>query len=309
MRLYVRVPASTSNLGPGFDCLGLALDLYLQIEAEVATSGLVIEVDGEQAATVPRDAGNLVHAALDRELRRAGRSLPGLHLRIHNDIPLGRGLGSSAAAALAGLVAGAILARDGEAPDATSVLHAGAEIEGHPDNVVPALLGGLTASAMSDGRVATTRLPFPESLAILLVIPDREVPTEAARRLLPEMVPRADAVFNCAHVALLLGALHNEDFGAVRDALRDRLHQDLRLGLVPGLAEALRRLDAEPHCVGAALSGSGPTLLGLFAPGASADAGTASVAALAAHGIGAVRRWVRPDRHGLWWDIRTRQST
>jgi homoserine kinase len=303
VKLRVRVPASTSNLGPGFDCLGLALDLHLTIEVETTPAGLWIEATGAHAGGVPLDSDNLVHACLSRALRRAGRPVPGLRIAIHNDIPIARGLGSSAAATLAGLVAGEILAQDGAPPDATRVLAAAAEIEGHPDNVSPALLGGFVASALDGGRVQATCLHFPAGLSIVLVVPDAEVPTATARRLLSESVSRSDAVFNLGRLAMLLGALQSGDLGALRQATQDRLHQKWRLELVPGLGDGLEALASEPGCAAAVLSGSGPTLLGLFTdppPGAGARA----VEVLRRHGVQASVQRVHPDTQGLWWDAR-----
>jgi homoserine kinase len=297
--MRVRVPASTSNLGPGFDCLGLALDVYLEAEAQLGGQELAIEVEGADADRISRDATNLVHACLRRSLRRAGLAATGLRLRIRSDIPLGRGLGSSAAATVAGLLLGHLLVRH-EPPDLESLLAEAVEVEGHPDNAAPALFGGFMASAMVGERVHVCRLPFPEDVDVVLVVPDREVSTERARALLPSVVPLADAVHNLQRLALLLGSL-SRGAGDLRPALGDRLHQARRLELLPGLGEALASLEADPECLGAALSGSGPTLLG-FVRRTAPNPGAAAVRALARAGVGAVVRRARVEPRGAAWE-------
>jgi homoserine kinase len=295
----VRVPASASNLGPGFDCLGLALDLQLEVEAELVPRGLEIELEGEGAAQLPRDATNLVHACARRVLRRAGCEPVGLRLRLRNPIPLGRGLGSSAAATVAGLIAGSLLARPSE-PDRAQVLELATEIEGHPDNAAPALFGGLVAGCVDAGRVFTVGFSFPADLEVLLVVPEIEVATEHARKVLPRQVPLEDAVFGLQRLALLLGALASRDGEHLRVAMQDRLHEPVRLGLVPGLAEALDALRTDRAAFGAALSGSGPTLVGFVRRGVP-DAGRTAVEILNRHGVAAVVRRVDVSPHGASW--------
>ncbi len=299
MRCVVQVPASTSNLGPGFDCLGLALEWLLTVEVETGVAENRIENAGASAAQLPPGAPNLVYECFARVVRPALGRVPPIALRITSDIPVARGLGSSGAAAIAGLLAGALVAGPG-APDLDLVLQAAVDIEGHPDNVAASLYGGLTASVVDGARVHMTRLPFPASLSIIAVIPDRRVETHRARALLPESVPLADAVFNLSRVALLAGALASENDALAGIALADRLHQDRRLGLVPGLATALDALRAEPGCVGAVLSGSGPTLLA-FVRDPGPDFGAAARGVLAAHGVPAVVRALRPQLCGATW--------
>lgn len=306
MQIQVRVPATTSNLGAGFDCLGLALDLGLQVEIDSTSSGLQIELQGSETEGIALDAGNLIYASLCRVLRRAGLPDRALRIRIRNDIPLGRGLGSSAAAIVAGTVAGHLLAHD-TAPERGAILRLATEIEGHPDNAAPALYGGLVASAVEGPRVLATRLPFPEALAIVLVIPEVEVSTHAARALLPQQVPLADAVHNSSRVALLLGGFVSGDDVLIGAGMRDRLHEMHRLPLVPGLEDALTALRQEEGCIGAALSGSGPTLLAFHRrPGP--ESGARAVEVLARHGIAARSRVQRPDLQGARWHRLSRGS-
>jgi len=300
MLVRVCVPASTSNLGPGFDCLGLALDLHLILEASAAGDGLRIEATGPEAAQIPVDSTNLVYASLSRVLRSAGKPSRGLSLRVTSDIPLGRGLGSSGAAILAGIVAGHLLAGQAE-PDRDTVLREAFEIEGHPDNVAASLLGGLVACALEGDRVLSVRLPFPADLIVLLVVPEYQVATEAARLLLPRTVPLADAVFDLSHLALLIGGLCRDDLELLRAAMQDRLHQEHRLGLVPGLGAALAALREERGCLAAAVSGAGPTLFALRRD-AGSDAGAAAVDELRRHGVRAQARVLRPDLRGATWE-------
>jgi homoserine kinase len=300
MRVRVRVPASTSNLGPGFDCLGLALQLYTTVEVESPAPGLALRVSGAEPEGIPPGRDNFVLRGLCHALGRPLEEPPALRIAIHNDIPVGRGLGSSGAAWVAGLVAGRLLAGDDVVP--RSLLDAATRLEGHPDNVAPALLGGLVASAADAGQVHAVGVPLPAGLSLVLVIPDRTTSTQAARALLPSVVPFADAVHNVAHTALLLGALVRGDWELVRPALHDRLHQERRLSLVPGLAEALAALDGEPGCAGAVLSGSGPTLVGFLRDDASAT-GHAAAAVLARHGVPARVCRVRPELAGVGWEL------
>ena len=297
MRIHLRVPGSTSNLGPGFDCLGLAIDLRLEVDLATEGREILIEIEGPESTGIPTGTDNLVYASLCRVFRRAGKTPPaGLQLLIRNDIPLGRGLGSSGAAIVAGVLAGSLLLGEAEL-DLAAVLRQATEIEGHPDNVAPALLGGFVASAVDSDRVHTCRLAFPPDLTVLLVIPDVEVSTALARAQLPPTVPLGDAVFNLQRLALLLGSLAGTP-ADLRPALQDRLHQDVRLGLLPGLAEALRALDGAPGCLGACVSGSGPTLLGFFRGDPPEGAGVTALEALRRHQIQARDRTARVDPRG-----------
>jgi homoserine kinase len=300
LELRVRVPASTSNLGPGFDCFGLALDLHLTVDARVGGGGLEIETAGSCAAGIATDAGNLVYAALERVLRRAGKPIPPLVLRVHNEIPLERGLGSSGAAVLAGVLAGHLLAFD-EAPDPRAVLRDAAETEGHPDNVAPSLLGGFVACGLDSEGVLAVRLPTPADLLFLLVIPERGVSTSAARQVLPGSIPFRDAAYNLSRVALLVGALCGGRTEFLRAAMQDRMHEPYRLDAVPGLRAALAALRAEPAVLGAALSGSGPTLIACVAGDDRAPA-VAALECLQRAGVAATSRVARPSSSGATWE-------
>jgi homoserine kinase len=262
----VRVPASTANLGAGFDALGLALGLYNEIEVERAGEGLQLVIEGEGTERLQAlGPQNLVARAVTGTLAHFGERPEGLRVRMLNRIPLSRGLGSSSAAVLGGTAAAAALADVAMPPEA--LLDLALPLEGHPDNIAPALLGGLTVATLADGRVRCVRLPVPEALQAVAVIPDFRLATTKARQALPPTVPRVDAVFNVGRVALFLAAMQTGRLDLLREGTQDRLHQPYRAPLVPGMPEVL----AEGERAGAVasfLSGAGPTLLALATEGA-----------------------------------------
>jgi homoserine kinase len=270
-RVKVRVPASSANLGPGFDVLGLALGLYNEIEVQREGDRLQVLVEGEGAERLQTLGGqNLVARATVGTLRRLGVRDEGFSVRMLNRIPLSRGLGSSSAAAVGGVVAAVALAGAVHGPE--EILDLALPLEGHPDNIASALLGGLTVAAVVDGRVRCVKLPIPETLRVIAVIPAFHLPTSKARKALPASVARPDAVFNLGRLALFLAALQTGRLDLLRDAAEDRLHQPYRAALIPGMDEVL----AEGHRAGALaafLSGAGPTLLALVS-GDSHDVGT-----------------------------------
>ncbi len=258
-----RVGASSANLGPGFDSFGLALGLLDEVRVRVtSTPGVVVEVAGEGSGELAGGEQHLVVRALRRAVRAAGvQQPPGLHLLCQNSIPHGRGLGSSAAAVVAGLVAGQSLARTATGDDRLDVDHLLAlatEIEGHPDNAAAALLGGLTVSWTQGGRPRAVRVtPHPEIVALLLV-PDLRLATRHARSLLPTTVSHADAAANAARAALLVLAL-TQDPGLLLTATEDRLHQSQRRPGMPQTLDLVDRLRAAGRP--AVVSGAGPSVL------------------------------------------------
>ncbi len=257
MRISVRVPATSANLGPGFDCLGLALQLHNEVTVDTQAEPAVTW-EGEGAEELPTDGTDMVTRAMQYVATEAGAELPKFELRSLNRIPLERGLGSSSAAVVAGVVLADVLL--GTELDARQRLEAAVAVEGHPDNVAPAFSGGLVLSYLSeDGGWRSERLPLADGVRPDALIPLTErIPTEEARRALPAEVPFADAVFNASHAALVTVALSSSP-GLLPEALRDRLHQDARLALVPPVRAVFDRLRADgvPVCV----SGAGPTLL------------------------------------------------
>jgi homoserine kinase len=256
----VRVPATSANLGPGFDALGLALSLYDDVVVRVADEGLFVDVAGEGADTVPRTRRHLVVRALHAGFDALGGQPRGLEVVCANRIPHSRGLGSSAAAIVAGLTAARALVLGGaDTLDDDALLALAAELEGHPDNVAACLLGGLTlAWTPADGPARAVRLPVSPALRPVVFVPTSSSSTAKARKLLPETVPHADAARNAARSALLVHALA-ADPGLLLAATEDRLHQQYRAPSqvkTAGLVDALRA-DGVP----AVVSGAGPSVL------------------------------------------------
>jgi homoserine kinase len=258
VRVHVRVPATSANLGPGFDALGLALALYNEVSATEA-DGVTVTIEGEGAGRLPAGGRNVVARGVRHAYEAAGRPFRGVALTCVNRVPAARGLGSSAAAWVGGLVAGNALLGGPLSRD--TLLALAARAEGHPDNVTAAMCGGLTVScALYDGRVTALSLPVPEAVRWVVLVPEVTSATAEARAVLPEAVPRADAVFNVQRVALLLAALQSGRVDVLGDALDDRLHQPYRLRLfpwMPGVVDAARAAGA----LGCVLSGAGPSLL------------------------------------------------
>ena len=265
----VRVPATSANLGPGFDALGLALALHDEVEARLTASGLTITVDGEGADAVPTDESHLVVRAMRRTFELLRAQPDGLALACVNRIPHGRGLGSSAAAIVAGILLARALVTDGaeQLPDG-AVLALASEIEGHPDNVAACLIGGLTVAWLADGARAVRRDVDPAVSPVVLV-PPFTASTEAARRLLPATVPHRDAAFAAGRAALLVAALTGTP-QALFDATEDRLHQAYRAPAMAPSAELMATLRAAG--LPAVLSGAGPTVLVLARGEAEAQA-------------------------------------
>lgn len=286
----MRVPATSANLGPGFDCLGMALDLYNTVEMEATRAGAEVAVEGEGAEGLGAAARDLVLGAAERVFGAAGRRPAGLRVRLVNAVPVARGLGSSAAAVVGTLVAANALVGNPLSPG--DLLDLAVELEGHPDNATPALFGGVTVSCSpgdaagearaggaADGgeaggpagrRTVFLRFDPPPGLALAVIVPDRPLPTAAARAVLPRQVARVDAVFNLQRACLLTAALRDGRLDLLATALEDRLHQPYRAALLPGLSEALERARRAPALLGACLSGSGSSVLVFLRPGEEA---------------------------------------
>ncbi|HWT33838.1 MAG TPA: homoserine kinase [Microbacterium sp.] len=257
--VVVRVPATSANLGPGFDTLGLALSVYDELTVtQLDDDRLEIDVTGQGTEDVPRDASHLVVQAMDHAYRAVGRTRPGIHLRAHNAIPHGRGLGSSGAAVVSGLLAAKGLL-DGDAelgPDL--LLKLATELEGHPDNVAPALFGGLTIAWVDETGPQHKKLLVHRGVAPLVLVPDFTMSTKEARTYDPQQVTREDAVFNVSRSALLIAAL-TQSPELLLAATEDKLHQSYRAQAMPEtdrLVQALRRAG-----FAAVVSGAGPSVL------------------------------------------------
>lgn len=258
-RVTVRAPATSANLGPGFDALGLALARYDEVDVATASSGVRVEVDGEGAGEVPADEKHLVVRAIRAGLDALGADQPGLVLRCRNTIPHGRGLGSSAAAIVAGVAAAYGLT--GTPLDRDRALATVAELEGHPDNVAACLYGGLTVAWTEAGTARAARLVPDPGVRPVLYVPDTALSTDVARGLLPETVPHADAAANSGRAALLVAALTDRP-ELLPAATEDRLHQRYRAPAMPVSAGLVERLRADG--LAAVISGAGPTVLALL---------------------------------------------
>lgn len=255
----LRIPASVSNLGPGFDALSVAVQLYLRVR--------IVEMLPESPgvfeaafAGIPPRGENRIEAAFRHAAARAGAAQPcGMRVEISSEIPAGAGLGSSGAATIAGL---RLYERATSPLTPARLLAMAHEMEGHPDNAAASLLGGLTVSCVhDDGRVTARSGPWPDAIRFVVATPDNGLDTRQARRVLPAMVPLPDAVFNLQRALLLLRAIESGTYGDLREAMRDRWHQPIRASLVPGLEAALA-LD-DPEILGVCLSGSGPSIVAL----------------------------------------------
>lgn len=253
----VQTPATSANLGPGFDALGLALTLCDTVTAEVVGEGLMIDVRGEGADVVPRDSSHLLYRAMSAAFDLLGETPPGLRLSCENVIPHGRGLGSSAAAISAGIVLARALVEGGhDRLDDRAVLQLATDLEGHPDNVAAALFGGLAIAWIDGAAAEAVRLDV--DVDVTVFVPPEAVPTETARELLPAEVSHVDAAFNVGRAALLIAALREEPSRLI-SATEDRLHQSFRAEVMPASYKLLRQLRVEG--IPAVISGAGPSVL------------------------------------------------
>lgn len=254
----VRVPATSANLGPGFDTLGLALNVHDELTVTATPSGLDVTVHGVGAGEVPTDAEHLVVRAITHAFDRVGQPLPGLRIVAHNAIPHSRGMGSSGAAIVAGVLAAKGLLEGVVDLDDELVLRLATELEGHPDNVAPAIFGGLTIAWVDETGPRHKRLAVHRGVSVLEAVPQERMSTSLARSLQPTDVPHADAVFNVSRSALLVAALVQSP-ELLLAATEDRLHQDYRAAAMPATSALIRQLRDAGHA--AVVSGAGPSVL------------------------------------------------
>ncbi|MGI9066465.1 MAG: homoserine kinase [Pyrinomonadaceae bacterium] len=296
----VRVPASTSNLGAGFDTFSLALQLYLTVRASVLSEAAAIcrvtsSGEGSTSGLLSPTEDNLIFRAMTFVAKREGWTLPPVRLDVHNELPLGRGLGSSAAAIVAGITLSSLIC-DQELP-AQTVLRYALEMEGHADNVAAAYHGGWVVSCVKpDGDVLAVKRPWPADLKVIVVSPDALLKTAETRSALPATIERDAAVHNLQRVALFGAAVEAGAYDLLWDAMQDRMHQAFRQSLVPGLTEALAT-KPQPGLLGVALSGSGPSVIAL-ARDHLAEIGEAIASNFRSHGIPATVRLLEVDREG-----------
>ncbi|MEO1069241.1 MAG: homoserine kinase [Cyanobacteria bacterium J06638_6] len=260
----VTVPATTANIGPGFDCLGAALTLYNRFQftlLDQAPGDLAIEVKGLEARRVVTDRSNLAYTAFTSYFRQRGLAVPAVAIVIELDVPLARGLGSSSTAIAGGLLGANALCD--HSLDHSTLIEMAIAIEGHPDNVVPALVGGCQlAVANDDSSSILCPIPWHEDITPVVAIPDFELSTAAARQVLPGTYSRADAIFNTAHLGLLLRGLEMGRGDWLQAAMGDRIHQPYRQTLIPGY-ETVSSAATSAGAYGLVISGAGPTLLAL----------------------------------------------
>lgn len=290
--LTVSIPATSANLGPGFDCMGIALDLWNTFELHTTAPDMPTRVEniGEGAARLPTDDSHMVAATMIDEARKSGiNARRGYAIVCRNAVPTGSGMGSSSTAVLAGLIfANAARPNSGAATDGDGILARACAIEGHGDNVAPAMLGGLALVASHNTKFVTRRIALP-NLKVCVCVPDYNFLTSQARAALPTTYSRADAVFNIGHALLVAEALRAGNLSLLAQSLEDRIHETYRLPLIPG-AEDARRAALDHGAAAVALSGAGPGLIA-FADGAHDDIGIAMQRAFREAGLTA-RYWV-----------------
>ena len=291
-QLKVSVPATSANLGPGFDCLGMAFSLHNETTFTQSET-LGFEVSGVDSHKIPTDETNLIYTSALTLFDRLGKRPFPMHIKQHNSIPVGSGLGSSSTAVLAGLMgANGLL---GSPLTRSDILDIAIEMEGHPDNVAPAMHGGLVLSLMHEAGTHIERIDI-EPLSAVVVLPDFKMLTEEARAILPTAVSRQDAIFNCSRIALLLRAFQTHDYEKLKLSMQDKLHQPYRLTLIPGAEQAVEAA-YQAGAKGVALSGAGPSLIA-FAPNGLPQIGGAICQTFAKHGLSS-RQWCLPmDLHG-----------
>ncbi len=267
MKVSVKVPATTANLGPGFDSLGLALPIFNIITVEetiMPGTGIEINIIDEtheqDIISIPTDENNIVYKAIELLYNSIGQTPSELKITIRTQIPIARGLGSSASVIVGGLIAANELL--GRPADEAALLSIATEIENHPDNITPAVVGGFVVSSLEeDGSVVYSKMNWPKDWNITVCIPDYELSTSIARSVLPEEVPMKDAIFNLKHTAMLVQAVNTHDEKLMKIALHDRLHQQYREKLIPGLKEINEALLHEENVLGVVISGAGPSVL------------------------------------------------
>ncbi len=267
MKVSVKVPATTANLGPGFDCLGLALPIYNEITVEETVmpgSGIEINIleDNESfdVMSIPKDENNIAYKAIELLYNFIGQTVSDIKITIKTNIPVTRGLGSSASVIVGGLLAANKLL--GNPADEAVLLSIASEVEGHPDNVTPAMFGGFCISSLeSDGSVIYSKLDWPLDWKITVLIPDYELDTIIARSVLPENISISDAAFNVRKCAMLIDAVYKKDAELMKKSLKDRIHQPYREKLIKGFRELNEFFEDKEDIIGCVVSGAGPAIL------------------------------------------------
>jgi homoserine kinase len=294
--ITIRVPATTANLGAGFDCIGAALSMYNEFTfTPIDTADLVIAVQGLEAAKVDTGASNLAYQAFLNLYARIDRTPPVVQLEILLGVPLARGLGSSATAIVGGLLGANALA--GNPLSQAEIMQLAIEMEGHPDNVVPALIGGCRLAATAASGWAIADIPWHSSIVPVVAIPDFELSTAAARSVLPTEYSRADAIFNTAHLGLMIRGLETGNPEWLIAGLTDKIHQPYRQKLITGYADIESAVIAAGG-YGMVISGAGPTLLAITTATCAEAVATAMTEAWATHQIQVQAQSLQLDLHG-----------
>ncbi|KEI99561.1 serine kinase [Clostridium botulinum A2B3 87] len=250
----VRVPATSANIGPGFDCLGVAVNIYNKFFVEEIEDGLIFEGCADKF----KNENNLIYVAMKKCFDKIGYKPTGLRIKIESDIPVSRGLGSSAACVVGGIVSANELA--GGALNKKELLDLAVEVEGHPDNVNPAFCGGMTASISDNREVIYSKVKVSEGIKFCALIPDFTLSTEKARAVLPKSIDYKDGIFNVGRTALMISALNNGDFHLIKYACKDKLHQDYRAKLIENFYSIKKQCE-KLNSLGVFLSGAGPTIM------------------------------------------------
>ncbi|MCR8655720.1 homoserine kinase [Paenibacillus endoradicis] len=294
--VVVKIPASTANLGPGFDALGMALSLYAWLELTVADE-TEVHLYGDGMEGIPTDHNNLVYKVAQKVFARVGMPEQALKISMYSDIPLTRGLGSSASAIVGALVAANALI--GQPLTTDELFHMATELEGHPDNVGASIFGGIVISSWDEKTAPYVKITPPITLETLVVVPDFQLSTEKARHALPSQYSKADVVFNIGRSSLLVAALASGQLELIRTAMQDRIHQPYRAALIPGMEYILEHA-TEKGALGAALSGAGPTLI-TFVDSQSTQQEELEqflLECMKKEGITATTMWLSPDIYG-----------
>lgn len=252
--IEVKVPATSANMGPGFDCLGVAVDMYNRFLVEEIEEGLIFEGCDDKF----KNENNLIYISMKKCFEKIGYKPTGLRIKVESDVPVSRGLGSSAACIVGGVVGANELA--GRVLNKKEISELISELEGHPDNVLPAFLGGIVVSAYENKQLIYSKVNVKEGIKFCALIPEFTLSTEKARGVLPKTIDYKDGVFNLGRVALMVSALNNGEFHLIKDACKDKLHQDYRAGLIENFYPIQKECE-RLNCLGVFLSGAGPTIM------------------------------------------------
>ncbi len=252
--IIVRVPATSANIGPGFDCLGLALNLYNTFYFEETEDGLIIEGCEPSLS----NENNLIYISMKKCFKRLGYEIKGIKIKVEHNIPISRGLGSSASCIVAGIIGASEIAKAGLSKE--EILEIATEIEGHPDNVAPALFGGITVALQEGNQVYYSKVNIAKPLKFYALVPDFKLSTQQSREVLPKQINFKDGVFNVSRVALLISALNNGELELLKTACADKLHESYRGVLIEGF-QSIKEKCKELNCKGVFLSGAGPTVI------------------------------------------------